>query len=136
MADDYIPGSPEDYFLELNNPDGTMRYSGVRVKIRFIAELQNQVIKNAISSEGNAYTASLDFSDKLSEFMRSAPEEAQVAFYEVYNQELQAIASKTNDEAAKLLGQAEENEATTNAIGQWIGAAVLLVFFLVVMFNI
>lgn len=136
MSDDYIPGSPEDYYLELTDQDGTIRYSGVRAKIRFLAELHDQVIKNTTNSEGNAYTASLDFNDKLAEFIRSAPVEAQVVFYDVFTQEVQAITSKTNDETAKLIGEADKTEATASAIGQWIGAAVLLVFFLVVVFNI
>lgn len=136
MTDDFIPGSPEDYYLEFTNQDGTAHYSAVRAKIRFLAELHDQVIKNAVSSEGNAYTASLDFNDKLSEFIRSAPVEAQAVFYDVFTQEVQAITSKTNDETAKLISEADKTEATANAVGQWIGAAVLLAFFLVIVFNI
>jgi len=135
MENDGIPGVPEDYYLALTRPDGTLYYSGVRSKIRELVRLQNDKMKLAIDAGGNAYTASLDFSDVINEFISGSPIGAQTAFYEVYAQEMDAETANIRDSTQKILEGTAQKEASAQNVGAWIGALIIFGLVLLFLFN-
>ncbi|MFS7253448.1 hypothetical protein AB6869_23815 [Rahnella rivi] len=130
-----IPGSPEDYYVALTKQDGTVYYSGVRAKIRDIVKLHNTEIKRVIAIGENPHTASLDFIDVINDFISASPIEAQAAFYEVFNQEMNAATSKTVDDTNKILAETAQKEASAQSVGAWIGAGVIFVLMLLFLFS-
>ncbi|GAB7401371.1 hypothetical protein OUHCRE2_48300 [Enterobacter asburiae] len=123
-----IPGAINDYFTVSGSEEKT--YKSNRSRIRALVEIRDQKIQQVIADGGNIHTASLDLQDQVSDFFSEAPVEAQVVLFETLAEEMLASASAINDETTKLNAQVASSEATGHAIGQWIGAGILLVFLL------
>lgn len=132
MSDFEIPGKPKDYYLELKESDGTLRYLADRKTIRIYAQELQSYQYNLAKSGGDIYTSSLDESDRFHEFIRSEPLDAQAEIYTILAQETNAIANKINDQTVAIIGQEAKKEAEANYIGQIIGGIVL--FFILMAF--
>ena len=130
-----IPGSAEDYYKEVELPDGNISYTANRERIRAVVAIINKEIQYVIASGGNAHTASLDISDQFNEFISRAPVLAQIELSEKYAEEMHAAASDLNDKTDRVNREIVERENSAHAIGQWIGAGLLLIFILM-MFGI
>jgi len=126
-----IPGSVEDYYKEVELPDGNIRYTANRERIRAVVAIINKEIQDVISNGGNAHTASLDISDQFNEFISYAPSLAQIELSEKYAEEMQAAVNDLNDKTDRVNREIVEKENSVHAIGQWIGAGILLIFILV-----
>ncbi|EPQ2425955.1 MULTISPECIES: hypothetical protein [Enterobacteriaceae] len=126
-----IPGSVQDYYTESENEAGEKIYLANRQRLRALVSLINQKTQEVIASGGNPHTASLDLNDQFNDFISTAPVLAQVSILDVFAQEMNASAMEMNDEANRLNRQAAKHEAAGFAIGQWVGAGILLIFLLV-----
>jgi len=127
-----IPGSPKDYYVAMNGDGGVVEYSALRGKIRQLVEIYNSCIREIINEGGNHYTASLDMTDIVNDFMSKEPPEAQVAFLNVFSQEMNAATSETIDKTNRLNAETAKREAGAMQAGQWIGAIIL--FFVILAF--
>lgn len=128
-----IPGSVDDYYSEKKSTDGSVIYAANRQRIRALVALRNKAMQDIIASGGNIHTASLDMNDQFDEFISTAPVMAQTAIYGVLAEELNAATAEINEITKGINQQIEKSEATGAAIGQWVGAGVLLIFFLLMM---
>lgn len=135
MSDFIIPGLPTDYYHELKEPDGMIRYLADRPMIRGYAQGLQEYHSSLMASGGDIYTSSLDESDKFNEFIRGEPLGAQAEIYNVLAQETEAIANKLNDQTAALYEKAAKTEANANYTGQIIGGIVLFFIVLAFLFN-
>jgi len=125
-----IPGVPRDYYVALTNDLGVVEYSALRGKIRKLVEIYQQYIQSVIERGGKPHTASLDVSDIIKEFFSKEPEEARLAFFEVYTQELEAATSASIDDTNKINVEIAQKESSNFMAAQWILA---LIIFLVAM---
>lgn len=132
MNEFIIPGSPKDYYVAIINNDGLTEYSALRGKIRELVEIYNAEIRSVIAAGENPHTANLDMNDALERFISKEPTEAQVAFYNVFSQEMNAATSQTIDNTNKINAEAAKSEFNAMQAGQWIGAIIL--FFVVLAF--
>ncbi|KFB89017.1 hypothetical protein CR62_24370 [Serratia grimesii] len=125
-------GEPEDYVKEAASVDGVTQYVGNRPKIRQMVEERNKELMEVSSKGGNVHTWTLDFSDCFYLFLSSLNQDKQAAIITMYAEELTASASAMDDETNKIIAETEKVERTGAAIGQWVGAGVLLVFLLLI----
>jgi len=103
-----------------------------RPSIRALAEKHSAELRDVAQSGGNVYQASLDQQDKITEFTSTLSEEDAINFLNTYSEELNACASKTNDETAVVLAEAESSNQAAAAIGAAIGfAALIFIFFMI-----
>lgn len=105
MRDFSIPGKPEDYYVVSESNTGVNYYAN-RSQVRKLVEAYSSYIQCVASSGGNPHTASLDLSDKVKSFISNEPEEAQLAFYDVYTQEMDAATASTMDDTIKINAEA------------------------------
>lgn len=131
MRDFSIPGKPEDYYVVSESNTG-VKYDANRSQVRKLVEAYSSYIQCIASSGGNPHTASLDLSDKVKNFISNEPEEAQLAFYDVYTQEMDAATASTMDDTIKINAEATKKNESAAMAGQWIGA--LIIFLLVLAF--
>lgn len=96
-----IQGRPEEYYVAASDDNGGVKYTAVRSKIRLLVESFSVHVNGVAASGGNPYTASLDLSDKIKDFISGEPAEAQLVFYDVYTLEMNAVTASTNDETKK-----------------------------------
>ncbi len=130
-----IPGNPSDYYVAIRDEHGIVKYSALRGKIRELVEIYNACIRDVINEGGNPHTANLDMNDVLEAFINKEPPEAQVAFYNMFTQEMDAATSTTIDKTNKLNEETAKNELNAMQLGQWIGAVVLFLIFLAFLMN-
>ncbi len=131
MKEFSIPGNPEDYYV-VSESNAGVKYDAARSQIRRLVEAYSSYIQYVASSGGNPHTASLDLSDKVKNFISNEPAEAQLAFYDVYTQEMNAATASTMDDTIKLNTEATKKQESAAMAGQWIGA--LIIFLLVLAF--
>ncbi len=97
-----------------------------RAAVRALAEKHSDELRQIASSGGNPYQASLDHQDKIDEFISSMSEDEAIAFIDMYTEEIDACTQNTEDETTRILAETEANNYTAEAIGGFIGFAILL----------
>jgi hypothetical protein len=103
-----------------------------RPTIRALAEKNSAELREVAQSGGNVYQVSLDQQDKITEFSNTLSEEDAIKFLNMYSEELNACSSKTNDETAAVLAEAESSNQAAAAIGGVIGfAALIFIIFMI-----
>lgn len=120
-----IAGKATDY-IEVKSSEGIILYKGHREKIRDLVERRRALLMDAANKGANIHTLSLDLSDEVNEFIAELPEEARIAFYNVYSEELKASASLLNDEAERINTSMKSREAAINGITVFFST---LIFF-------
>lgn len=132
MKDFSVPGNPSDYYVAASDDLAGVKYSAVRSQVRKLAEAYTLYINDVAASGGNPHTASLDLSDKVRAFMSNEPADAQLAFYDVYTQEMNAAAASTIDDTTKLNAEMADKQRSISMSAQWVVA--LLIFLVAMLF--
>lgn len=103
-----------------------------RPSIRSLAEKHSAELRYVAQSGGNVYQSSLDQQDRIAEFSRTLSEDDLAKFLTMYSEELNACSSKTDDETAAALAEAETSNRIATAIGSVLGFALIVVVVLMV----
>jgi hypothetical protein len=101
-----------------------------RQAVRKLAEKHSSELQKVANAGGNHYQVSLDQNDKVMEYAQSLSSEDHIAFLNMYAEELNAITSKKNDNANKLIAQQNSPGCLIN-----IALPILALLFLAALFD-
>ena len=131
-----IPGTAQDYYTVKENVDGGIKFKADRAKIRLLVDMMNNRLHNALNNGEDHYRISLDDNDVMREFFEGSPDDAYIEVLNTFTEEMEAIASATNDRTNKILAEADRIENENNNIGQVIGGIVGVIAFIFFMIAI
>ncbi|MDC9588355.1 hypothetical protein PSI23_03240 [Xenorhabdus sp. XENO-10] len=127
-----ILGLPTDYYEEIKTNSGSVVYKANRNKIRELLSFRKEFIDTSIAGGTDEMQAAMNWLDLLDIFLLNEPIEAKTDIYEVLTQELNIITQQLDNKTNEIYQKINEEEATAESIGKWIGAGILLIFILFV----
>lgn len=102
-----------------------------RMAVRVLAEKNMAELMAIASAGGNPYQKSLEHQDMINGFAAALTSEEEVAFLNMYAEELNACSQKTQDDTNVILAKAQAANHTAEAAGGLI--ALLFLFFILFM---
>lgn len=130
-----ITGDPKDYYVAITYETGALEYRAQRIKIRQLVNSYGEFINKVIEFGDNPYTSSLDVSDKIKDFLRNEPLNAQLAFFDTYAQEINAATFTSIDKIQRINSETAKIERSISMSARWIVAVIVLIITTIFIFK-